>query len=218
MPPNDSTTRQLNIVTQLVARYGVLTREMVSSEGLPGGFSAVYPVLKAMEEAGKLRRGYFVAGLGATQFASPGAEDRLRQTSTAAPRSVAWTLAATDPANPYGATLAWPDQSANELGRPQRAAGARVILVEGHLVAYLAKNGQHLRTFLPATEPQGKQYREALAQALVEQAQREPLLIAKIDGVAAGASPLASLLQQVGFISLSSGLLHRGIVPETSHP
>ena len=105
------------LAQQLLARHGVLTREAVAAESLPGGFGIVYPVLKAMEEAGRLRRGYFVAGLGATQFALPGALDLLRSFRSGAPdadgqeREIL-ALAATDPANPYGATLPWPASAA----------------------------------------------------------------------------------------------------------
>src|SRR4029077_1530775 len=93
---------------QLLSRYGVLTREAVMSESIPGGFGACYPVLKAMEEAGRLRRGYFIAGLGATQFALPGALDLLRSLKDGAEAPEVVAVAATDPANPYGAALKWP--------------------------------------------------------------------------------------------------------------
>src|SRR5206468_10068404 len=95
----------------LLERYGVLTREAVASEGIDGGFAAVYPILRAMEEAGRIRRGYFVDGLGAAQFALAGAIDRLRaQREPAEPPASGpiHILAAADPANPYGAALAWP--------------------------------------------------------------------------------------------------------------
>jgi ATP-dependent Lhr-like helicase len=202
------------LATQLVERYGVLTREMVAAEGIRGGFAAVYPVLKAMEEAGKLRRGYFVAGLGATQFAAPGADDRLRQGQREGETDedrMTWVLAATDPANPYGAALPWPKPVTSESLRPQRAAGARVVLSDGHLVGFLARSGQQLLTFLPADEAEREIRQRGLVAALVSQARREPLLLAKIDGERAEQSPLAGPLRQAGFISLSRGLLHRGL-------
>jgi ATP-dependent Lhr-like helicase len=99
---------------QLLARHGVVTRESLAFENIPGGFSTVYPVLKLMEESGRLRRGYFVTGLGATQFALPGAVDRLRSLRDAPEVAEVAVLAATDPANPYGATLPW--------SRPQSAS------------------------------------------------------------------------------------------------
>ena len=117
---------------QLLSRYGVLTREAVMAESIPGGFATVYPVLKAFEEKGRIRRGYFVAGLGATQFALPGALDLLRsmRDSSEADEAEVVVLAATDPANPYGSTLKSPPKE----GRgPIRIVGARVVLVDGSL-------------------------------------------------------------------------------------
>ena len=108
-----STDRALALAEQLLARHGVLTRDAVMAEDPPGGFGAIYPVLKGLEEAGRVRRGYFVAGLGGSQFAHPGALERLRalrEPDPDAPRAV--VLAATDPANPYGAALPWPVCSA----------------------------------------------------------------------------------------------------------
>ncbi len=99
------------LALQLLHRYGVLLRESVAAENVPGGFSAVYDVLKALEESGRIRRGYFVAGLGATQFALPAAVDLLRQLRSEPPaeKPEFVQLAATDPANPYGSVLRWPD-------------------------------------------------------------------------------------------------------------
>ena len=93
---------------QLLARHGVLTRESLNIEAVPGGFGLIYPVLKGLEENGRIRRGYFVAGLGATQFALPGALDLLRSLREKPDDPEIAVLAATDPANPYGATLKWP--------------------------------------------------------------------------------------------------------------
>ncbi len=161
------------IAQQLLARHGVLTREAIGAEAIPGGFGIVYPVLKAMEENGRLRRGYFVAGLGATQFALPGALDLLRSLRDVPDESRSRCLAATDPANPYGATLNGPHASATRgslrsgggahrsAGRcrarrgtgPTRSVGATVILVDGALAAYLARGDRQLLTFLPDAEP-----------------------------------------------------------------
>src|SRR5207342_3648716 len=112
---------------ELLERHGVVTREAVSTEGVDGGFAAVYPVLRAMEEAGRIRRGYFVDGLGAAQFALAGALDRLRAVRDAADPSASGTvhlLAAADPANPYGAALPWPRRGEADRRPLQRAAGA----------------------------------------------------------------------------------------------
>ena len=136
----------------LLDRHGVLTREAARGEGVPGGFAAVYPVLRAMEEAGRIRRGYFVSGLGGAQFALPGAVDRLRSFRDGFPRDDARravVLAATDPANAYGVALPWPVKG------PQRAAGAYVVLVDGLPSLYLEKGGRSvvaLRDFDDAWE------------------------------------------------------------------
>jgi ATP-dependent Lhr-like helicase len=116
----DNTTEWAAAISQqLLTRHGVLTREALGGEQIPGGFGTVYPVLKAMEESGRVRRGYFVAGLGATQFALPGAVDLLRSLRDAPNHVEVAVLAATDPANPYGATLKWP-----ALGSAERAERA----------------------------------------------------------------------------------------------
>jgi ATP-dependent Lhr-like helicase len=120
------------ISQQLLSRHGVVTREAIGMENIPGGFSTLYPVLKAMEDAGKLRRGYFVAGLGATQFALPGAIDLLRSLRDTPDEVEVTQLSATDPANPYGATLKWPapgstvrsgDKATHASGKKGRRGG-----------------------------------------------------------------------------------------------
>jgi ATP-dependent Lhr-like helicase len=156
------TTWATALVHQLPARYGVLTRESVMSESIPGGFGTCYPVLKAMEEAGRLRRGYFITGLGATQFALPGALDLLRSLKDGSETPEVVVMSATDPANPYGAALKW----ATAQGRgPTRTVGATVVLVDGALVAYLAKGDRQLLTWLPEAEPQRSHAATAIASA-----------------------------------------------------
>ena len=124
------------LTQQLLARHGVLTREAVSAESVPGGFGIVYPVLKGLEEHGRIRRGYFVAGLGATQFALPGALDLLRSMRDAPDEVEVAVLAATDPANPYGATLRWPSRRSTQNSQTRRriVRGFRGFCVErrGH--------------------------------------------------------------------------------------
>lgn len=120
----------------LLERYGVLTRDAVRSEGVPGGFASVYAVLKAMEDSGRVRRGYFVAGLGGAQFAAPGAVDRLRSLREPEREPRARVLAATDPANPYGTVLSWPAKG------PQRAAGAYVVTIGGEACLFLERGGR----------------------------------------------------------------------------
>jgi ATP-dependent helicase Lhr and Lhr-like helicase len=149
------------LALQLLNRYGILTRESVAAENLPGGFSAIYDVLKALEESGRIRRGYFVAGLGATQFALPAAVDLLRslRTSPQQEKPEMVQMAATDPASPYGSVLRWPAANAADDGEDQsprsltRSVGASVILRNGEMIAYLRRNNPNLQVFLPAEEP-----------------------------------------------------------------
>ncbi len=140
----------------LLDRYGVLTRGSVAAEDVPGGFAGVYRVLAAAEESGRVRRGYFVEGLGAAQFGSTGAVDRLRagvRPLGDAPRSAppALVLAACDPANPFGAALPWPTRDPVDGGgrghQPARKAGALVVLVDGELVLYVERGGRSLLTW-----------------------------------------------------------------------
>ena len=206
------TERQMAIANQLIERHGVLTKEMLSREEVVGGFSGLYPILKAMEEAGKVRRGYFVAGLGAAQFAAPGAEDQLRrfrdieESDTAAKPMV---LAATDPAVPWGNALSWPEST--EQGRQQRVAGAKVIVWQGQLIGYLNRTREHLTTFLPADEVHQANVIQNLVNAVAKLANPgRSMLLNKIDGKAAGRSELKSSLLEVGFKVTSKGLLHTG--------
>jgi ATP-dependent Lhr-like helicase len=199
---------------QLLARHGVLTREAAASETSSGGFGVVYPVLKAMEESGKIRRGYFVAGLGATQFAVPGAIDllrSLRDPSPDDPGAEVAVLSATDPASPYGAAIKFPPASAGRGAT--RTVGATVILVNGALAAYLARGDRLLLTFLPEAEPQRSRTAQAIARALRERS-RMPvgedlaprgMLVEEIDGVPPSAHPMAPHLAKAGFISGAMG-------------
>ena len=184
---------------QLLDRHGVLTRESVLAENTPGGFAGVYPVLKAMEEAGKVRRGYFVAGLGAAQFALPGAVDRLRAMRDADLHTA--VLATADPAQPYGATLPWPDAA----GRPARAAGAYVVLTDGALAAYLERGARSLVTF--GVEP--GRWVDALA-SLVKDGRLRKIELHRIDGDPATETPTATELREVGFVDGYRGLVLRG--------
>ncbi len=204
------TERRTAVARQLLDRYGVLVREAPQAEGWIGGFSYVYPVLKALEESGKIRRGYFVAGLGATQFALPGAEDRLRGFRNRADESgVALVLAATDPANPYGSILPWPEK---EGTRPARAAGAQVLLHQGRLLGYLGRSERALITFLPEDEPERTQDARVLAKTLSEMPirnGRRALHVTKIDGESPGQSFLAPFLAENGFSATYKGLFKR---------
>jgi ATP-dependent Lhr-like helicase len=202
------------LALQLLNRYGVLLRESVAAENVPGGFSAVYDVLKALEESGRIRRGYFVAGLGATQFALPAAVDLLRQLRTAPPeeRPEFVQLAATDPANPYGSVLRWPDlpvadEDAESAPRIlNRAAYAEVILRNGELVAWLRCGNPNILVFLPAEEPERAQTAAGLAHFLCARGQEkmrisshQGVLITTINGQPVAAHPMAHFLMDAGF-------------------
>ena len=209
--PATETSRRAALTRALLDRHGVLTREAVGAEGLEGGFTSIYDVLKAMEQSARVRRGYFVAGLGATQFALPGADDRLRACRDPQGEARAQVLAATDPANPYGAALPWPDDG-REGARPQRAAGAQVVLLEGALIGYLGRTERDLLTFLPADLPTTSRSAAALAQALaslVEEHGRRTLILGRIDGEDPEASPLGPHLVAAGFSPSSKGWFKR---------
>jgi ATP-dependent helicase Lhr and Lhr-like helicase len=216
----------------LLERHGVITRGGVAAERLPGGFSAVYQVLRAYEESGRCRRGYFVEGLGGAQFALPGAVDRMRAMSSglssnpasgmpgmsaggedlwaspapqAPPRTV--VLAAADPANPYGAALPWPDRTGEVTHKPGRKAGALVVLVEGRLVLYVERGGKTLLSF--GGEDTLQPAVDALALAVREGALGK-LTVERADGTASVDSPLAAALEAAGFHPTPRGLRIRG--------
>ncbi len=186
----------------LLQRHGILTREAVVAEGWPGGFAALYPVLRAMEEAGRIRRGYFVRGLGGSQFALPGAVDRLR--SFREPAGAVVALAATDPANPFGQWLPWPEPAA-AAGRPSRAAGAYVVLEDGELRLHLERGGRSLLTHGEVTI----EHLDALVKVVnsAGPAGVTRLEIQRVDGVPVHQSPLAPLLRQAGFGSSPRGMV-----------
>src|SRR5205814_1720229 len=215
-PSGTPTERAAALARTLLARHGVVTRETAHAEDLAGGFAAVYPVLKAMEEAGRARRGYFVAGLGGAQFALPGAEERLRSMREPPEEPQTLVLAATDPANPYGATLPWPRREGDGDARAQRSAGAQVVLHDGALVGWLGRGEHNLHTFLPAEEPARSHAARALAQALaaqVDSGRRKAFLIARVDGEDVASSPLALFLKEAGFTAGLKGYLKRAPLP-----
>ncbi|MFT3765703.1 MAG: DEAD/DEAH box helicase [Minicystis sp.] len=209
------TERRAALTRALLERHGVVTREAVQAEGIAGGFSAVYEVLKAMEDAGRVRRGYFVAGLGATQFALPGADDRLRAVREPPDDPRALIIAATDPANPYGAALPWPESAPDgdaSRARPQRAAGAHVVLLDGALVGYVGRTEKNLLTFLPKDEPDRGHAAEALAgalSALVDEGRRRTLLVSRVDGEEPERSAIGPKLAAAGFTPTSKGYFKR---------
>jgi len=210
------------IAQQMLTRYGVVFRETAHAENLPGGFSAVYDVLKALEESGRVRRGYFAADLGATQFAMPAAVDLLRSLRiTQQEQREVMMLAATDPANPYGALLRWP--AAPEEGSSlTRSVGARVVLVDGALAAYIRRGNPNLQVLLPEEEPQRSQTACALAEFLVQHVQRghnpegrgrTSMLITQVNGVPVAKHPLARFLLDAGFQAAPLGFNVRRNLP-----
>ncbi len=183
----------------ILDRHGVVTRATVLAEAFPGGFSALYPIYTHLEETGRIRRGYFVEGLGGSQFALPGAIDRLRQEQR--PEIVA--LAAADPANPYGATLGWPSVEGIRLARD---AGAYVFLHGGELIAFLEKGRKSLN--LLTSEPG---HFIAVGQALAAVAARHRrTTVTTVNGSPAQTSPLAPALAEWGFTTAVKGLSYRG--------
>ena len=186
---------------QLLDRYGVVTREAVLAEGVRGGYASVYGVLKVLEERGQTRRGYFVDGLGAAQFSLPGAVDRLRSLRDAS--DVLQTLAATDPAQPYGAAIAWPES----LGRPARAAGAVVVSRGGVPLVWFDRRSHHVVTFAAAADDAG--WAEALA-VLVKDGRARSIEVRKIDGeTMTPKSRWAAALVAAGFIEGYKGFTIR---------
>ncbi|MCA2215267.1 ATP-dependent helicase [Wangella sp. NEAU-J3] len=218
----DPTRRAAALADLLLERHGVVTRGAVMAEGVTGGFAAVYPVLGALEERGAARRGYFVEGLGAAQFAVPGAVDRLRalgEPAELAQRTgaTAVVLAATDPANPYGAALPWPERIVDSGNgepvtatghRAGRKAGALVILVGGDLVLYVERGGRTLLSFTDASESLVAAG-QALA-AAVRSGALGPMSVERADGESVHASPLRDALTAAGFRTTPRGLRLRG--------
>ena len=227
-----ATERSHALAMQLLHRYGVLLREHVAAENVPGGFSAVYDVLKALEESGRIRRGYFVGGLGATQFALPAAVDLLRQLRTEPPEEKPEfvQLAATDPANPYGSVLRWPDLPVTDEDSESapriltRAAYAEVILRNGRLVAWLKRGNPNLLVFLPAEEPERTQTAAGLAHFLCAHGQQrmrlhnhEGVLITTINGQPVAAHFMARFLMDAGFHPGPLGMHLRRIPLPVAH-
>ncbi|SDB83695.1 ATP-dependent helicase Lhr and Lhr-like helicase [Raineyella antarctica] len=234
-PTDDPTVRSHAAAEVLLDRYGVITRGAVVAEEVPGGFATQYRLLTRMEEAGQVRRGYFVEHLGAAQFSTGATVDRLRGFARADDEEVpsptdpapwretpdrparhALALAATDPANPYGAALPWPELPADADGvrptghRPGRKAGAVVVLVEGRLVLYVERGGRTLLWF--AEDPTDVRLLDPTATALacaLRTAQVEKMALEKVNGRSLLATPLAEALLRAGFYSSPSGVRFR---------
>ena len=193
------TERHAGWAEVLLDRHGVVMRTTALAESYPGGFTSLYPVFSHMEETGRIRRGYFVEGMGGSQFALPGAVDRLRGPGS----GELVVLAATDPANPYGGVLPWPDIDDVRLARD---AGAYVLLLDGRLVAYLDKGRRRL-TLIDTTPDQYSTVSRALAEVA---SRHRRLTLTSVNGLPAGTSPIASLLAEWGFATAPRGLTYRG--------
>jgi ATP-dependent Lhr-like helicase len=215
-PEPSATIRATALAEQLLERHGIVTRGAVMSEGVVGGFPTAYKVLSGLEETGRTRRGYFIEGLGAAQFATPATVDRLRAFSAdreteaeSAEHTVeALTLAATDPANPFGAALGWPSDSDDQRHgghRPGRKAGALVVLVDGALGLFVERGGKTVLNFLSADDEAG---RAAAAGSLASTVRSTGgrLRVEKIDGVFAVGTPLGEALIASGFAATPQGL------------
>ena len=210
--PGTPTERAHATALALLDRLGIVTRDGVAGEAIDGGFAGVYPVLRALEEAGRIRRGYFVDGLGAAQFALAGAIERLRSVRDAArgpDEQVVHLLAAADPANPYGAAIAWPRRGDNDRRPLQRAAGAYVVLVDGVAALYLERGGGSIQV-LPAADDRDVGAAAArVLQALVDDGRIRELLITKVDGEPVSGSPFREQLVAAGFVAGYRGLVLR---------
>ncbi len=230
-----------NLAQQLLVRHGIVARETAIAENVPRGYSTIYPALKAMEDAGWVRRGLFVAGLGAAQFAMPAAVDMLRSLRAQPETPEALFLAATDPANPYGTLLPWPRRegsdpepaymSVSTSGEPSanktlptpshgmsRTSGAGVILVNGTLGAFLRRRNPEIQVFLPESDPERTRFARELAKKLAglairRQGRKTGLLIGSINDAPAREHFLARFLEESGFVSTALGFQMRRISP-----
>ncbi len=204
-----------NIAQQLLQRHGIIMRESAIAENIPGGYNTIYPALKTMEDSGWVRRGMFVAGMGAAQFAMPAAVDMLRSLRIDPASAEVIHLAATDPANPYGSLIPWPKEEgetpeAATQHSMARTSGASVILINGQLAAFLRRRNPALRVFLPESEPERSQFARELAKKLAElairrQNLRQGLLIGDINDAPAREHVLAPHLEDAGFVNTVLG-------------
>ncbi|WP_295779992.1 ATP-dependent helicase [uncultured Microbacterium sp.] len=204
----DPAARATATASLLLDRYGVVTRGAVQSEGVPGGFAQVYRILAGFEEAGHCRRGYVIEKLGAAQFAASATVDRLREFAAVAdpPPLRTVTLAATDPANPYGAALGWPAIE-GVTHRPGRKAGGLVVLVDGELALYLERGG---RSALAFTDDDA--VLQASARHLAETARRrrlDTLTVEQVNGEFVYGTAVGRALREAGFVESPKGLTLR---------
>jgi ATP-dependent Lhr-like helicase len=196
-PAAEPGQRRRAVAELLLERYGIVTREQVLAEGIAGGFSSLYDSLGALETIGVARRGYFVEGLGGAQFALPGAVERLRATGgVELDETAPVVLAATDPAQPYGAALPWPKRESDR--RPQRVAGAHVILAGAEPVLYVERGGRGVLTLVGEDDPRVDAGLHALAEAVLA-GRVGKLGIERVDGEPVVGSPWEERLLELGF-------------------
>ncbi len=207
----DGTERSHMQAELLLGRYGVVTKGSVVAEGVAGGFAWLYKVLSTFEDNGRCRRGYFVESLGGAQFASPATVDRLREyldtVDDARKPHRAMVLAATDPANPYGAALVWPRAVSDSGHRPGRKAGALTVLVDGELALYIERGGKSLLSFV--TDPTVLHAAALGTMGLVRDGGLDGLVIERVDGRSVfdiGESPVIAALIEAGFARTPRGL------------
>ncbi|WP_040865067.1 ATP-dependent helicase [Nocardia exalbida] len=208
---SDSTVRAHATADLLLERYGVLTRGSVQNEGVPGGFALMYRVLTEFEDRGRCRRGYFVDSLGGAQFSTTDVVDRLRsfdaeraRPESRQPTGTVLALAACDPANPYGAALAWPKSDVDGGHRPGRKAGALVVLVDGELVLYLERGGKTLLTF--TEDPDARRGAAGALADLVRRRRVDALVIDRVNGDSVHGNTFAEFLTEAGFSATPRGL------------
>lgn len=202
-------------IEALLERYGVAARALALADGVDGGFAALYPLLRAMEERGHVRRGYFVDGLGGAQFAQPAAVDRLRAYRVPPNDPKPIVLAAVDPANPFGSVLPWPQAAPGAA--LQRMPGAYVVLLNGELVSYLDRgSGRRLVPFIPPDDARAPAVAAALA-ALAAKLPRRSLRIERVGADDAIRSPWRPVLEEAGFTLGYRGLVCHAPLLEASH-
>lgn len=208
----------LALAEQLVERHGVLTREAVTAEGIAGGFSSLYQALRALEDAGRIRRGYFVEGLGASQFALPEAVERLRKRRKADASgqsardadvhvhgAATTMLASADPANPYGAALPWPEHE--DPRRPARAAGSYTLISDGSAAAWLAPSESRMILF--TTERGAVEAALGCIAGALRAGRLEPFVVSRINGLPAQEALYRDVFESSGFIGSSRGIVFR---------
>ncbi len=234
--PVSVTQWSANVARQLLVRHGIVLRETAIAENIKGGYPPIYPALKTMEDSGWVRRGMFVAGLGAAQFAVPAAVDMLRSLRADQRNGdEVLYIAATDPANLYGTILPWPrtedgisdaagedDQSGESADTAtshsmSRTSGAGVILINGNLVAFLRRRNQDVQVFLPEADPDRTHFARELSKKLAElaikrQGRRSGLLIGTINGKPSQEHFLSRFLEQSGFVNTALGFQMRRVV------